>query len=54
MEYSLTQKLEALRQIAQEKLQSILCSIPDSKKELIIDGDLIKPLEHVCGATWLR
>lgn len=54
MEYTLAQKLQALRQIAQEKLQSILCAIPDSKKELIIEPDLIKPLELVCGATWLR
>lgn len=54
MEYTLAQKLNALRLIAQEKLQSILCAIPDPKKELIIDADLIRPLEHVCGASWLR
>lgn len=53
MDYSLPQKLEGLRQIAQEKLQSILCSIPDTK-ELFIEPDLIKPLEHVCGASWLK
>lgn len=54
MEYTLQQKLEGLRQIAQEKLQAILCSIPDNKKELFIEPDLIKPLEHVCGASWLK
>lgn len=53
-EYSLSQKLDALRLIAQEKLQSILCAIPDAKKVLIIDAALIRPLEHVCGASWLR
>lgn len=53
MEYTLQQKLEGLRQIAQEKLQAILCSIPDTK-ELFIEPELIKPLEHVCGASWLR
>lgn len=54
MEYSLQKKLEGTRQIAQEKLQSILCSIPDNKKDLVIDVDLIKSLEHVCGASWLK
>lgn len=54
MEYTLAQKLQAVRHIAQEKLQAILCAIPDSKKELIIDAGLIRPLELVCGATWLR
>lgn len=54
MAYTLQQKMEGLRQIAQEKLQSILCSIPDKKKDLIIQPELIKPLEHICGASWLR
>lgn len=54
MELTLDKKLQGFRQIAQEKLQSILCSIPDSQKDLVIETCLIKPLEHVCGATWLR
>lgn len=54
MDFSLDKKLQGFRQIAQEKLQSILCSIPDSQKDLVIETCLIKPFEHVCGASWLR
>lgn len=54
MELTLDKKLQALRQIGQEKFQSILCSIPDSQKDLVIETCLIKPLEHICGAAWLR
>uniref|UniRef100_A0A182NA07 Vacuolar protein sorting-associated protein 33A n=1 Tax=Anopheles dirus TaxID=7168 RepID=A0A182NA07_9DIPT len=53
MDSSSNAKLFAFRQIAQEKLQHIFYSIP-SEKDLIIDPVLIKPLEHVCGASWLR
>lgn len=35
------------------QLQAILCSIP-GKKELILEPELIKPLEHVCTASWLK
>ncbi|XP_035780319.1 vacuolar protein sorting-associated protein 33B-like [Anopheles albimanus] len=45
--------LLGFRQIAQEKLQHVFYSIP-SEKDLIIEPALIKPLEHVCGASWLR
>lgn len=54
MSLTLSQKLDGFRQIAQEKLQNILCSIPGNKKDLIIQPELIKPLEHICGASWLR
>lgn len=55
MEFSkLNKKLCGLRQIAQEKLQCVLCSIPGRKKDLVIEAELIKPLEHVCSASWLR
>lgn len=54
MDFTLDKKLQGFRQIAQEKLQSILCSIPDSQKDLVIETCLIKPLEHICGAAWLR
>lgn len=53
MEYSMDIKLQGFRQIAQEKLQNILCSIANTK-DIVIEPDLIKPLEHVCGASWLR
>uniref|UniRef100_A0A182QKT9 Vacuolar protein sorting-associated protein 33A n=1 Tax=Anopheles farauti TaxID=69004 RepID=A0A182QKT9_9DIPT len=53
MDSSSSAKLLAFRQIAQEKLQHVFYSIP-SEKDLIIDPALIKPLEHVCGASWLR
>lgn len=51
---SLEKKLTGIRQVSQEKLQNILCSIPSSQKDLVIEPSLIKPLEHVCGASWLR
>jgi len=35
------------------QLCSILCSIP-GKKELILEPELIKPLEHVVTASWLK
>lgn len=54
MDFTLDRKLQGFRQIAQEKLQSILCSIPDNQKDLVIETCLIKPFEHVCGASWLR
>ncbi|XP_031639753.1 vacuolar protein sorting-associated protein 33A-like, partial [Contarinia nasturtii] len=54
MDITLDKKLQGFRQIAQEKLQNILCSIPDNQKYLIIETCLIQPLEHICGASWLR
>lgn len=53
MDSSLDKKLLGFNKIAQEKFQNIFCSIP-GKKDLIIEPNLIKPLEHVCGASWLR
>ncbi|KAH8330926.1 hypothetical protein KR067_009070 [Drosophila pandora] len=53
MEITLEKKLQGFQLVAQEKLQAILCSIP-GKKELILEPALIKPLEHVCTASWLK
>ncbi|XP_014091079.2 vacuolar protein sorting-associated protein 33B [Bactrocera oleae] len=53
MEFGLDKKLQGFQLIAQEKLQAIICSIP-GKKDLIIEPALIKPLEHVCDASWLK
>lgn len=53
MEYGLDKKLQGFQLIAQEKLQAIICSIP-GKKDLIIEPGLIKPLEHICAASWLK
>lgn len=53
MEFGLDKKLQGFQLIAQEKLQAIICSIP-GKKDLIIEPALIKPLEHVCAASWLK
>ena len=46
-------KLQGFQLIAQEKLQAILCSIP-GKKDLILQQLLIKQLEHICSASWLK
>ncbi|XP_004537356.1 vacuolar protein sorting-associated protein 33B [Ceratitis capitata] len=53
MDLTLDKKLQGFQLIAQEKLQAIICSIP-GKKDLIIENALIKPLEHVCAASWLK
>lgn len=53
MDSTLDKKLLGFRQIAQEKLRNILYSIP-LEKDLVIEPALIKPLEHVVGASWLR
>ncbi|KAH8310931.1 hypothetical protein KR044_003491 [Drosophila immigrans] len=53
MDLTLDKKLQGFQLVAQEKLQAILCSIP-GKKELILEPELIKPLEHVCTASWLK
>ncbi|KAH8358892.1 hypothetical protein KR093_003198 [Drosophila rubida] len=53
MDVTLDKKLQGFQLVAQEKLQAILCSIP-GKKELILEPELIKPLEHVCTASWLK
>ncbi|TDG48819.1 hypothetical protein AWZ03_004722 [Drosophila navojoa] len=53
MDVTLEKKLQGFQLVAQEKLQAILCSIP-GKKELILEPELIKPLEHVCTASWLK
>ncbi|XP_055550619.1 vacuolar protein sorting-associated protein 33B [Wyeomyia smithii] len=53
MDTVLSKKLLGFRQIAQEKLQHILYSIP-LDKDLVIEPALIKPLEHIVGASWLK
>nr|XP_036674404.1 vacuolar protein sorting-associated protein 33B [Drosophila suzukii] len=53
MDLTLDKKLQGFQLVAQEKLCSILCSIP-GKKELILEPELIKPLEHVVTASWLK
>ncbi|KAG7300096.1 hypothetical protein JYU34_015635 [Plutella xylostella] len=53
MDQPLPLKLSSLSVISQSKLESILAQCGD-KKDLIIDPSLIKPLERICGVTWLR
>lgn len=53
MDRPLLLKLASMNLISQCKLQSILAVCGD-KKDLIIDPALIKPLERICGVTWLR
>lgn len=53
MEIPLHSKLASLSLITQNKLASILVAC-GTKKDLIIHADLIKPLERVCGVSWLR
>ncbi|XP_013183811.2 vacuolar protein sorting-associated protein 33B [Amyelois transitella] len=53
MDQPLSLKLMSLSLISQSKLQCILSACGD-KKDLIIDPSLIKPLERICGVSWLR
>ncbi|KAJ0175332.1 hypothetical protein K1T71_009473 [Dendrolimus kikuchii] len=53
MDRPLLLKLASMNLISQCKLESILATCGD-KKDLIIDPALIKPLERICGVTWLR
>jgi vacuolar protein sorting-associated protein 33B len=53
MEQPLSLKLASLSLISQCKLKNILALCGD-KKDLIIDPSLIKPLERICGVSWLR
>ncbi|XP_053611420.1 vacuolar protein sorting-associated protein 33B [Plodia interpunctella] len=53
MDHPLSLKLSSLSLISQCKLQNILALCGD-KKDLIIDPILIKPLERICGVSWLR
>lgn len=50
---ALDKKLLGFHQIGLEKLQNLLATIP-GKCDLVIEPDLIKPLELVVGAAWLR
>lgn len=53
MEQPLSMKLASLSLISQHKLEKILDQC-GSKADLIIDPSLIKPLEKICGVSWLR
>lgn len=53
MEHTLESKLVSICLISQHKLEKILASCGE-KSDLIIDASLIKPLERICGVTWLR
>lgn len=49
----ITKKLLSLQEISKAQLSKILNLVP-SKKNLILEPDLIKPLERVCGVKWLK
>ena len=54
MDASLEKKLCGYKKIAQEKFNEIFIAIGGREKDIVIESNLIKPLEHICGATWLR
>ncbi|XP_072937914.1 vacuolar protein sorting-associated protein 33B [Epargyreus clarus] len=53
MDFPLSAKLSSLGLISQHKLENILSQCGD-KMDFIIDPALIKPLERICGISWLR
>lgn len=50
---TLNQKLRGFQLISQEKLQTLLHSIPN-KKDLIIEPCIIHKLEHIVSASWIK
>lgn len=53
MECTLSTKVNALNRISKKKLTDLLDKIP-GQKDLIIDSNLIKPLERIIGVSKLR
>jgi hypothetical protein len=53
MDSTLEKKLLGWKQIAQEKLENIFAFII-GQKDIVVEADLIKKLECVVGASWLR
>jgi hypothetical protein len=53
MDEIIYEKLSSLSEISKAQLQKILNSVPNNK-DLTIEPNLIKPLERVCGVTWLK
>lgn len=53
MDSTIEKKLLGFKQIAREKLESILLTI-FGKKDLVIEPDLIRPLDSFSNINWLR
>lgn len=49
----LSKKLYSLQEISKAQLSKILFTNPNMKY-LIIEPNLIRPLERVCGVKWLK
>lgn len=48
-----TKKLTSLQEISKAQLSKIL-STNANLKYLILEPEIIRPLEKVCGVTWLK
>lgn len=53
LQIDLDKKLSSLQEISKAELSKIL-SIVSSSKYLVLEPSLIRPLEKVCGAKWLK
>lgn len=53
MEVELSKKLWSLQEISKAQLAKILFTNPNVK-HLVIEPNLIRPLERVCGVKWLK
>lgn len=53
MEPELERKLSSLSEISKAQLLQIFDLCP-SRKNLILQPEIIKPLERICGIKWLR
>lgn len=53
MDKNVQKSLSSLCEISKAHLSKIL-GPSTIKKNLILDPNIIKPLEKICGASWLR
>lgn len=53
MEININSKLTTLGELSRLKLADLLTSI-NGQKNLIIEQNLIRTLDKICGAKWLK
>lgn len=46
-------KIVSLSEISKTQLSKVLNFLPGNK-DLVIEPDVIRPLERICGVSWLK
>lgn len=49
----INQKLSSLQEISKAQLSKILSSVPGTK-HIVLEPNIIRPLERVCSVKWLK